>query len=132
MYIKQALGGTRTRGQSLHTRARSWYLYYLLTLAAILPTGVAAQGLTTVTPPDGTAQNSLPDAVLTILNALLALAALAVLIAIIYGGVQYISSQGDEDAAASAKGIIIGAILYLIVIGLAAAIVNFIVLAIQG
>lgn len=97
-----------------------------------MPTTVAAQGLGTITPPQGTAQASLTDAIIFLLNAILILAALGVLIALIIGGVQYITSQGDEDAVAAAKGLILGALAYLVVIGLAAAIVNFVVRAIQS
>ena len=63
---------------------------------------------------------------------LLVLAALAAAIFLIIGGARYIGSQGDEDAAAEAKNTILYAIIGLIVIGLAAVIVNFFVSALQS
>lgn len=100
--------------------------------ALALPALALAQGLNTVTPPQGTAQANLVDAIIFLLNALLILAALGALIFLIVGGARYIGSQGDEDAAAAAKNTILFSILGLIVIGLAAAIVNFFVRAIQS
>lgn len=97
-----------------------------------VPALVFAQGLTTVTPPQGTAQANLVDAIIFLLNALLILAALGALIFLIIGGARYIGSQGDEDAAESAKNTILFSIIGLIIIGLAAAIVNFFVRAIQS
>lgn len=65
-----------------------------------------------------------------IINAFLILVALAAAIFIVIGGVRYISSQGVEDAAASAKRIVLYAVIGLVVVGLAAAIVNFAVTAV--
>ena len=104
----------------------------LLVTLTILPSVVLAQGLVPVQPPQGTSQANLIDAVRFILNGLLILAALAAMVFLILGGVRYIFSQGDEDQAAQAKNTILYAIIGLIVIGLAAAIVNFIVGAIQA
>lgn len=104
----------------------------LLALLVLTPTVVAAQGLIGVQPPQGTSTSNLVDAVRFIINGLLVLAALAAMVFLIIGGVQYIISRGDEDAAATAKNTILYAIIGLIVIGLAAAVVNFIVGAIQA
>lgn len=78
----------------------------------------------------GTAQGDLISAVTTIVNIFLILAGLVASIFLIIGGVQYITSRGDEDAAAKAKDTILYAVIGLVVIGLAAAIVNFVVGAI--
>ena len=78
----------------------------------------------------GTAQGGLIDAVTTIVNIFLILAGLVAAIFLIIGGVQYITSRGDEDAAEKAKNTILFAVIGLVVIGLAAAIVNFVVGAI--
>ncbi len=106
-----------------------------IVLAITIPFAALAShapgGLGTVGVPSGTATSSFAAAIIFLLNSLLILASLGGLIALIIGGAQYITSQGDEDAVASAKGTILGTILYLIVIGLAAAIVNFVVLSIQ-
>jgi cbb3-type cytochrome oxidase subunit 3 len=83
--------------------------------------------------PTGTQGGSdIIGAVITILNGLLVLAALAALIIIIVGGVRYIFSQGDEENAAAAKNTILYAVVGLIVIGLAAVLVNFIFNVIAG
>lgn len=98
-----------------------------------LPVAVFAQGLAQpVVPFKGTAQSPLPDAVIRIVNLLLTIAALAAAIFLIIGGIRYIASQGDEDATEKAKNTILYAIIGLIVIGLAAAIVNFVVGSISG
>ncbi len=91
----------------------------------------APGGLGTVGVPSGTATSSFAAAIIFLLNALLILAALGALVFLIIGGARYIGSQGDEDAAAAAKNTILYSILGLIVIGLAAAIVNFFVASIQ-
>jgi hypothetical protein len=65
------------------------------------------------------------DTIIRIINALLVLAAIAAIVFVIIGGVRYITSQGDEDAAVQAKNTIIYAIIGIIIIILAAVIVNF-------
>ena len=69
----------------------------------------------------------LVNSVITIINALLVLAAIAAIVFIIIGGVRYVTAQGDEDAVALAKNTVIYAIIGIIVILLAAVIVNFFV-----
>jgi TRAP-type C4-dicarboxylate transport system permease small subunit len=80
----------------------------------------------------GTASGNLLDAVVTIVNIFLLLAGLVAAIFLIIGGVRYITSQGDEDAAGKAKQTVLYAVIGLIVIGLSAAIVNFVIGAIQS
>lgn len=70
--------------------------------------------------------------VIVIVNIFLSLVALGAVVVIIYAGVKYIMAVGDEQAAGEAKKIILYAVIGLIVVGLSAAIVNFVVLAIQG
>ena len=89
-----------------------------------------AQGLTGIQPFQGTATSNLPTAVTNIVNVLLILAALVAGIFLIVGGVQYITSGSDETGQEKAKNRILYAIIGLIVIGLAAAVVNFVVGAI--
>lgn len=93
---------------------------------------LAQQGLSPTTPFAGTSSSGLMSAIRTIINVLLILAAFVAVIVIIYAGVQYIISRGDEDAAANAKNTILYAVIGLIVIGLSAAIVNFVIGAIGG
>ena len=69
--------------------------------------------------------------ILRIINTFLILVGIAVAVFLIYGGVQYISSTGDDKKAASAKSTILYAIIGLLIVGLSAAIVNFVVGAIR-
>ena len=61
-----------------------------------------------------------------VVNALLSLVGLAAAIFLIYAGVKYIASTGDEEEANQAKRQIIYAIIGLVVIGLSAVIVNIV------
>jgi hypothetical protein len=65
--------------------------------------------------------------VVGIINIFLALAGLIALIMIIVGGVQYIISLGDDNKLQQAKNIILYALIGLIIIGLAAVVVNFVI-----
>lgn len=51
---------------------------------------------------------------------------------LIYGGAMYITSAGDDSKAEKAKKTILYAIIGLVVIGLAAAIVNFVITGLGG
>ncbi len=93
---------------------------------------LADPGFTQQDPFAGTSNARLIPAITGIVNALLALAALIAAIFVVIGGVRYITSQGDEDAAASAKNTILYAAIGLIVIALSAVLVNFIVANIPG
>ena len=114
---------------NLRTRAIAATLTFALML---VPAISMAQGLDFVPPPQGTSQGNLVDAIIFILNGLLILAALAAVVFIIIGGIQYIFSQGDDDRATTAKNTILYAGIGLIVIGIAGALVNFVVQAIQA
>ncbi len=100
----------------------------------ILPTVVLAAANPTkfgpVAPFAGTSTGTIIDALQRIVNALLGFVAVIAVIFIIIGGVRYITSQGDEDAAASAKNTVLYALIGLIIIALSAVLVNFILLAI--
>lgn len=63
----------------------------------------------------------------SIINVALTFVGLIALGFLIYGGFQYITAAGDEGKAESAKKTILYAIIGLIVIGLAAAVVNFVI-----
>lgn len=69
--------------------------------------------------------SDLVGAIVDIVNVLLTLAAVIAIIFVIIGGVRYITSQGDEDAALLAKNTIIYSILGVVVIALSAVIINF-------
>ncbi len=66
----------------------------------------------------------------SMVNISLTFIALIAIIFIIIGGVRYIASQGDSKEVEQAKRTILYAVIGLIVIGLSAALVNFVVLAI--
>lgn len=105
----------------------------LLTASLLLaPTLVLAQGLVPIPEFQGTARGDLIIAITRIVNFVLILAALIAAIYLIIGGVRYIISQGDEGAAETAKNTILYAIIGLVVIGLSAVIVNFVVRAINA
>lgn len=69
----------------------------------------------------------LRDYIWFIVNTILALVGLLAAGMIIYGGIQYIIARGDESAAEEAKKTILYAVIGLVVIGLSAAIVRFVV-----
>lgn len=96
--------------------------------ALLFPATALAQGLGTVPAPGGTlGGNDLVGAIILILNGLLVLAGVVALVYLIMGGVRYITSGGDDDAIGTAKNTILYAIIGLIVIGVAAVAVNFII-----
>jgi len=86
-----------------------------------------AQGLVPAPVLEGTARSGLIPAVLNIVNGLLVVASIAASIYLVLGGIRYITSQGEEDQTEQAKSTILYALIGLIVIGLSAALVNFIV-----
>lgn len=111
---------------------RKIVLPLLIVGMTVLPMAVLAQGLVEPPVPQGTAQGDLVSAVETLINFFLILAALTAVVFLILGGFRYIFSQGDDDQAAQAKNTILYAVIGLLVIGLAAAIVRFVVNAIQS
>lgn len=75
---------------------------------------------------------SLIDYIQGIVNALLVLVGITASIYLVLGGVRYVRSEGDEGQAEEAKKTILYAVIGLIVIGLSAAIVNFIIEDVLG
>lgn len=67
-----------------------------------------------------------------IVNGFLILVGIIAVVYLVLGGVRYILSEGDEKKAESAKNTIVFALLGLIVIGLSAAIVNFVIYTVTG
>lgn len=72
-------------------------------------------------------KGTLTEFIVNIINAGLALIGLAAAIYIIISGIRYISSSGDDGDAKKAKNGILYAVIGLVVIGLAAMIVNFVI-----
>jgi len=92
---------------------------------------VNAQGMGE--PPDvGLATSSLPEMILTIVNYSLVLVGVFALGFIVYGGFLYITAHGESQQVEQAKGIIIYAVIGIIIIGVAAAVVNFVVGGVVG
>ncbi len=92
-----------------------------------LPAVTLAAGLnSTVNSFDGTATGTLSGAITRIVNYLLIIVGLVATIYLIWAGVKYITSAGDEDKAGEAKTQILYALIGIIVIGLSAVAVNFI------
>lgn len=73
----------------------------------------------------GLQDGELADVIEDVINAFLGLVALVAAIFLIVGGVFYIISAGDSQRQERAKSTILYAIIGLIVVGLAAVIVNF-------
>lgn len=69
----------------------------------------------------------LPTTIRFIVNFVLGIVAVVALAALVYGGFRYVASRGEEQEIETAKGIITNAVIGLVVIGIAAAIVNFVV-----
>lgn len=112
---------------NIHSSVKTFVTSSLLAL----PQMVLAVGLNPVVPFAGTSQGDLIGAVRTIINILLMLAGLVAAIYLIIGGISYITSRGDEDKAEEAKNTILYAVIGLIVIGLSAAIVNYVIATIN-
>ncbi len=93
----------------------------------LVPYVALAQGLQPAIPFANTARGGLIPSVLNIVNGLLVVAGIAASIYLVMGGIRYITSQGEEDQTEQAKNTILYALIGLIVIGLSAAIVNFII-----
>lgn len=68
----------------------------------------------------------IPLILLAIVDILLRVAGLVAVAFVIYGGVQYVVSQGEADKTAKAKGTIINALVGMVLAILAATIVGFI------
>jgi hypothetical protein len=97
-------------------------------LDVLLFHSVHAQGIGPAAAPRGTVPGnvSLIDAIGAIANFFLVLIAVIALIILVLAGVRYITAQGEDDQVEQAKHTILYAGVGLIVIGLSAAIVNFV------
>lgn len=70
------------------------------------------------------AQGTLLDRILLIVNIVLALLGVAAAIFLVIAGIRYMTSQGEEGEVKKAKNAIIYTVIGLVVIGLSAIIVN--------
>lgn len=75
----------------------------------------------------GGGTGDIQGSVINILNVIIGLLSVVCVIVIVIGGVQYMTSTGDAGKVKKAKDTIMYAIIGLVVCGLAAVIVNFVV-----
>jgi len=80
----------------------------------------------------GLPRTELPDLILGVVNTALVLAAVVALGYLAYGGFRYITSRGEESEVTAAKGTITYALIGLVAIGIAAALVRFVVDAVTS
>lgn len=109
----------------------AFFVSLVTTLALIVfPLVSVAQLSTSVTSvtslAKGTGVTGVKAAIVKVINFFLALVGLLAVIVLIIAGIRYIISLGDESAAEKAKRTILYAVIGLIVVGLSAVIVNFI------
>ena len=76
--------------------------------------------------------DKLPNVVIGILNAVIAVAGIVAVIYIVVGGYQYMTSTGDPGKVKKAKDTILYGIIGLVIVILAAAIVNFVIANVVG
>ncbi len=81
---------------------------------------------------EGADAQSFVDVIIDILNFILIIVGVIALAALIWGGVQYIISLGNETGIEKAKKTIIYAIVGLVVVGLSGLIVNFVINLFSG
>ena len=101
-------------------------------LLLLLPFATSAQDLLGIKYAGevGLPKGDLPELILNIVNVALLLAAVVALAFLVYGGFRYITSRGEERDVEAAKDTITYAVIGLVVLGIAAAIVNFAVRAV--
>ena len=109
-------------------------LVTLLLICVLIPLPAGAQvaalesdecGLLGLACPEEATARTLSGTILLVINALLTIIGVIALAVLIWGGVLYIISLGDDGKIASAKKIILYAIVGLVVVGLSGLIVNF-------
>lgn len=84
-------------------------------------------------PPDvGLSTTSLPEMIVTFVNYALILVAVLALAVIVYAGFLYITAHGESQQVEKAKGIIVYAVIGIVVIGIAAVVVNFVIKSVVG
>ena len=81
---------------------------------------------------DGVAQGSLRDTIVLMLNYFLGFLGFIATVFIVYAGVLYTTSNGNDDQVGKAKTIITNALIGIVIIALAAVLVNFVIDAAGG
>lgn len=98
----------------------------VLLLMFLSVNNVLAAGWVAPDPPTNAPEN-FDDAVLNLTNWILGFAAMIAVLAIVWGGMMYIGSAGDENKATTGKRTITYAIIGLVIAGIAYALVNIII-----
>lgn len=75
----------------------------------------------------GPPARDLPNTILNVINFVLLLVGVLALAFLVYGGFLYITSHGEEDKVTEAKETITNAVIGIVVLGIAAAVVNFVI-----
>ena len=104
--------------------------FLILTMLVVLSGpqfALAQMGIDVVDGYEGSNQRDLPSAIMTIINYVLVIVGVVALAYLVYGGFLYITSHGDSGQVDQAKSTIINAVIGIVVIGVAAALVNFVV-----
>ncbi len=106
----------------------------LIYMSTFLPTSSFAQlkgGVDASRPRDGDSKSNVPDDLIAWIglftNVLLFLAGAIAVIAIIYGGIRYVTSTGDAARVKQAKDTILYGVIGLVIAILAFAIVQFVI-----
>ena len=87
---------------------------------------VSADGWASPDKPDGVPED-FDNAVLNLTNWVLGFVAMIAVLSIVWGGVMYIASSGDETKATTGKRIVTYALIGLVIAGIAYALVNVII-----
>ena len=82
--------------------------------------------------PSDSQPGNLKDTTLKIINSVITVTSIIAVIAIIIGGIQYMTSTGDPGKVKKAKDTILYAIIGLIICALSAVIVNFVISSINN
>jgi len=97
-----------------------------LTMVSSLPTALAAWGTGDQVLDIGNTETSARSLLTTMLNYFLGFLGFLAVVMVIYGGITYTASAGDEEAVGNAKNIIKNALIGLVVIMLSVVLVNFV------
>ena len=102
-------------------------LIILLTFCLFLTPFVTLAGWDLPNRPDGISDKTFEQSLIAITNWLLGFVAILGILAMVWGGINYVGSAGDQEKATTAKRVITYALLGVIIAGLAYAAVKVVV-----
>jgi len=105
----------------------SMFLFVNNVLAAPAPVPAPAGGWAMPATPPTNVPTDIEAAILSLTNWILGFVAMIAVLAIIWGGVTYIGSSGDETKATTGKRVVTYALIGLVIAGIAYALVDVIV-----